>query len=187
VTYAAALVDGVWVANVPASGLLEGEIDGSVNVSVKDIDGTTSYVSSDFSTGIVVDFSEPVEQSAPVIGDVSLGGIAASDGEITFDEQSSTVYVDVEVTGLAAGASTDVSVEIDGASYDATFADGFWTAAIPVSALSEGEVVGSVAVTVTDANGQVSTTAQDFQSGVTVDITEPAAVSDPVIGDVSLG
>ena len=184
VAYTAALVDGVWVADVPASGLSEGEVVGSATVSVTDAGGEFSTATLDFTSGVTVDLTEPTTVSDPVIEGVSLAGAAVADGQITFDEKDDSVQVEVAVSGIAEGAAADVSVTIGGVAYAAALVDGIWVADVPASGLSEGEVVGSATVSVTNAGGEVSAATLAFTSGVTVDFTEPTPVSDPVIGEV---
>ncbi|WP_162792058.1 DUF2457 domain-containing protein [Pseudosulfitobacter sp. DSM 107133] len=174
-------------ATVPVSSLIEGEIDGSVFVSVTDANGAVTSRQAQFDSGITVDFTEPTESSDPEFGEVTITGDAAEDGTIMFDETSDTVQLNVSVSGIAEGASAEVTFFIDGQSYTANEIDGKWVADVSVMNLSNGTVSGAVAIKVTDADGTVKTETSSFNTDVVVDLTEPVVNSNPVVDAVTVG
>ncbi|MFX4300158.1 leishmanolysin-related zinc metalloendopeptidase [Pseudosulfitobacter pseudonitzschiae] len=180
-TYSASRNGDSFSAMVPVSSLNEGEVEGSVSVTVTDSNGVETTRQTEFDSGITVDLTEPTVHSNPVIGEISFSGDAVDDGSITFDEKAESIQVTVPVTGIEAGADTEVTVSIDGVSYTATQSGDVWIADVPVENLSNGTLSGAASVRVTDTDGTVKTEASSFNSDIAVDLSEPVVTSNPVI------
>jgi hypothetical protein len=170
-TYYAHLVDGAWVAEVPASDLQNGNISGVVSVKVTDIDGSTKTAVSTFSSDITVDMDEQVAMSVPVIDAVSFEGEILQDGKLTSEEANETFEIEVEVSGIENGAQVDVSVEVDGNVYQAHEVNGSYVAEVPASELADGDASGTATVKVIDTNGETSYASSDFNTTIDTDFS----------------
>lgn len=172
-SYTASEVDGKWVADVSVMNLSNGTVSGAVAIKVTDADGTVKTEASSFNTDVVVDLTEPVVNSNPVIDAVTVGGEILADGTLTSDELNETFEVQVEVSGIEDGASVEVSVEVDGNVYQATNENGVYIAEVPASELSDGTASGTASVKVTDANGETSHASSNFNTTIETDFSNP--------------
>ncbi|QGU86886.1 Ig-like domain-containing protein [Erwinia sorbitola] len=167
-TYAATVDgDGNWSTQIPAADLA-GVANGSYDLVVTDA-GNTS-ITATLNVGLQADFPDNVIVNAAFGGDNILNGAEA------LSPQTITL-----TTGLAL-SDQNVSVELNGKSYTATFnsVNGTWSIIVPPQDLQDlPQGSNTLAVTVTDAAGNTLT----HNASVSVDTVKPDLDVGPVAGD----
>ncbi|CAN0597947.1 unnamed protein product, partial [Laminaria digitata] len=93
-------------------------------------------------------------------------------------------------SGAVDGAQTEVTLDVDGVTYETVFENGAFYADVPATELQDGHLNGTATVAVTDPGGQVSTVSDGFNTSIATDLVAdefaPVAHEDQSTGTVEM-